>query len=505
MKQLLTILSITSFFTLLSLSAYNQDTTVTQQVSTSSNTAKSNDFTVNSTSNEAVTAFNEGLHWSDIGDDKKARTFLQTAIDRDANLAVAYMYKALAQPTFEGYATALQQAKEHLATAGDWDKLFYTLLETRLTDDVAKRMATAQEMVTKFPNIARSYHELGNAYSDRDEIDKARTAYMKAIELSPSWISGHYDIAQSYLNRDPKDLKQAETHAQHAVSLAPTSASPNILLGDVYRAQSQWDKAAACYSKAIQLDPKMPTAYIKRGHVNNFAGKYDEARKDYKLANEYDEEAPMSAMPYIAYTYAYQGQLPQAIKMLQDEATKLGSSTTKGKTDLQFGLLQSAAYMAFHNMDAKSLNAVVDQWEPVYKELAQKVGTDEMSRYQQAEMLYWRGLADVLNGNYDKAKANAEEIKKTVDPISNPHKLDNYHSLLGQIAFHKKEYKQAVTEFDQTNPTDTYAKYWRAKAYEKAGQKDKAKMLYKELANYNFNDIGNALVRTEVKKNTMGK
>jgi hypothetical protein len=39
-----------------------------------------------------------------------------------------------------------------------------------------------------------------------------------------------------------------------------------------------------------------------------------------------------------------------------------------------------------------------------------------------------------------------------------------------------------------------------AKANEAAGSKDKATAGYKEVAAYNFNDIGNALVRSEVKK-----
>jgi len=37
-------------------------------------------------------------------------------------------------------------------------------------------------------------------------------------------------------------------------------------------------------------------------------------------------------------------------------------------------------------------------------------------------------------------------------------------------------------------------------ANEAAGNKDKAMSLFKEVAAYNFNDVGNALVRAEVKK-----
>jgi hypothetical protein len=47
---------------------------------------------------------------------------------------------------------------------------------------------------------------------------------------------------------------------------------------------------------------------------------------------------------------------------------------------------------------------------------------------------------------------------------------------------------------------NVYDKYWLAKAYEAAGKKEKASAIYKELANYNFNNTGYALIRNEVQK-----
>jgi tetratricopeptide (TPR) repeat protein len=96
--------------------------------------------------------------------------------------------------------------------------------------------------------------------------------------------------------------------------------------------------------------------------------------------------------------------------------------------------------------------------------------------------------------------AKAEEMKTTLEPIQNPRKLEGYESLVGYINYQQKDYKGAVDHFEKTNMQDMYNKYWLAKAYEAAGKKDKATALYKEIANYNFNNIGYALVRNEVKK-----
>jgi tetratricopeptide (TPR) repeat protein len=64
----------------------------------------------------------------------------------------------------------------------------------------------------------------------------------------------------------------------------------------------------------------------------------------------------------------------------------------------------------------------------------------------------------------------------------------------------KKKYADATGHFEKANPNDFYIKYLAAMAYEAAGKKDKANSLYKEIAAYNFNDVGNALIRNEVKK-----
>jgi tetratricopeptide (TPR) repeat protein len=71
---------------------------------------------------------------------------------------------------------------------------------------------------------------------------------------------------------------------------------------------------------------------------------------------------------------------------------------------------------------------------------------------------------------------------------------------MGYINMKEKKYADAAGHFEKANPNDIYVKYWLAMANEAAGNKDKANSLFKEIAAYNFNDVGNALIRNEVKK-----
>jgi hypothetical protein len=65
----------------------------------------------------------------------------------------------------------------------------------------------------------------------------------------------------------------------------------------------------------------------------------------------------------------------------------------------------------------------------------------------------------------------------------------------------QKNYKDAITHFENGNPNAImYVKYCLAMANEMAGNKDKANAMYKEIAVYNFNDLGYALIRNDAKK-----
>jgi predicted Zn-dependent protease len=132
--------------------------------------------------------------------------------------------------------------------------------------------------------------------------------------------------------------------------------------------------------------------------------------------------------------------------------------------------------------------------------MALRVGTEEAKLGQKANMIYWDGVLKLMNNDYSAAKADAEAMKTTLEPVKNPLKLDSYNFLLGCVAMMQKDAKTAVSYLEKTNKLDVYEQYCLAKAYEANGQKDKAEAIYKYISDYNFNGIGYALIRSELKK-----
>ncbi len=459
------------------------------------------DIPVTTQSKEAMESFHKGLMSLDQNDNQKARVYFLKAIEQDPKLAVAYLFKSGTDLTPKEFADDMEKAKANLEGASEWEKLYYEYSSTFLTSDWNKRLKIAQEIAEKYPDAPRPQVDLGFTYLNGNETAKARACFQKAIELDPDWIGGYTAMINAYLFFEPKDFKKAEENGLKAVNLAPTSPGARIALGDCYRAENDLEKAKEAYSKAIELDPDSPDAYYKKGNANTFLGNLDEARQNYMAGGKHDPSAT-GAVPMIAYTYLYGGDATTAMKCYSDAVAGLNTnSNDPGKTNFAKSMyLQECATIATFNNDAAKLKDLIMQIEPLSIQMGNDLGTEEAKLSQKASILTLEAFSAALEGKFDDAKAKAEEVKTTLQPLTDPNKLDGYEFVLGFISYKQKNFSEAITHFAKTQQTSVYNKYWLASSLEASGNKDKAKIMYKELSDYNFNSLEYALIRNEVKK-----
>ena len=462
---------------------------------------KVTDIPVTTKSKEAMASFQEGLAAYDLNDIVKARAAFDKAIEQDAGLGIAYLYKANTSTSAKEFADDVNTGKTKLDSASNWEKMYGDYQSTNLSGDRNKGLEILQKIAAAYPDAARAQVDLGTGYSNNNQFDKARELFQKAVQLNPKWVGGYASLANSYMFNDPKDLKKAEENSLKIVELSPASPGAQIALGDCYRAQNDFAKAKDAYAKAVKLNPAAPEGYYKEGHANTYLGNYDEARKNYADAGRNDVSKTASVLN-TAFSYLYQGNKDSAMNCLMNAAMKTDTSAAaKSKAaNEKSNYLTTAAAIAVHYGDAASLKKLVPMIEPLSEQIGNEIGTAESKIFAQADKLNWESQIAIADGKYDDAKAKAEAMKTALDPIKDDRKLEGYHSLMGLISMKQKKYADAITHFDKGDPNSIYNKYWQAMANEAAGNKDKAASLYKEVAAYNFNDIGNALVRAEVKK-----
>ena len=87
----------------------------------------------------------------------------------------------------------------------------------------------------------------------------------------------------------------------------------------------------------------------------------------------------------------------------------------------------------------------------------------------------------------------------------NPLKMEPVHWVRGVAALSNGEFAEAASELSEANHANNmYIRFQLAQALEGAGQADKARELYQQVADFNFNSVGFALVGDDARQKVAG-
>ena len=459
-----------------------------------------NELPVNTDSEEAMAAFQEGLEYFDKGSSRKARAKFEEALEHDPDFVSAQMYRTYTANSAKDWATNRDKFMAMRDKANESEKMMMDITEAGIKSDVDKELEVSKKMVEKYPKSARAMDNLAIYYADNDQEEKAREHWKKALELNPEFVPAMASLGTSYLFDSPKDKQQAKKYFDMLVETAPNSPRSHILMGDYYRDQDKLDQALTSYEKAASLDPEDEVALAKSGHANSILGNYQEARKNFEDAREVSEFG--TNLSAEANTYVYEGNSEEALKFLE-EGTKSLDSLDIPESNRNIGKYQAAytaAQIAMHDGDTKRLEEIVDRMKPISKQLVSDANSPSITANQKALMNYWDTMVLVSNKKYQEALDKAESIKEAVASINSPDKLEPYHRALAVINFKMDNAEKALEHISQTDEDYIQNKYWMAKINEKAGNTEKAMELYQEIADERFNSIEFALIRDEVDK-----
>jgi len=449
---------------------------------------------------QALDAYQEGLAMFDLGNNLKARMLFTKAIEADPNMGIAYLMRANTASTAKEFKQDIMKGKENMKDANDWEKLYSEYMFSNLTSEVSLGLDALKKITTIYPYAARGYYDLGFAYAANNQFSRSREAFQKAAELNPGWAGGFSGLSNSYLFYDPKDLKKAEEYALKVAEIQPKSAGSHVLLGDVYRAMNDMVKAREAYARSVDLDPMDPTGFYKLGHVNVYLGNFDEAGKNYADAGSKDVR-PTYSESLQAFTFLNKGDHAQAIKMLIEAASrheKMSGDPHIIQTD-RLELLSAAYDVAAHTGDVSTMKDLLPIVSDLNKQVNNVIETKEAMINAEAFTLERKAEFALAMGNLKEANDLTDKIKSTLTPLKDDRKLEAYHMLKGKINLKEQKFSEAASHFKKANPLSMLTKYHLAKALEGMGKTEKAKVLYQEIADYNFNNIDNALVRHEVK------
>jgi tetratricopeptide (TPR) repeat protein len=434
-----------------------------------------------------------------------ANAHFKAAVAADPAFAFAYLSVANTANSLEEFKTNLALAEQHAAGASEAERLQIQMARKGFDNDLAGQLALGKQLVGKYPDSPRAWLALAGVQGALNQNDEARTSIAKALALAPKLFVAHTTLGLSYLFAEPRDFTKALEHMQDGEALAPDEPNAHMFVGDAYRAQRNLEKARDEYLRGHDLNPRDAILLVKLGHANTFLGDYATARANYDSAMAFGRANEKAAYaPFHAYVSVYAGDPAAAIDELNRLVASVDGMGVPDPKAAKVAALTNVVVIATHTGNRSAAEQALKQLTPLLMKQADEGGNPAFRRGQQATIAYLEGWCAARRGDYTVAQKQADRISQLLAPDANPRKLEPMHQLAGFIALYQGNYRDAVGHLQQGNPFDPYIKYQLAVAAEGAGDAARAKKLFREVADYNFNAVGFALVRKDALQKATG-
>src|SRR5215472_8159687 len=242
---------------------------------------------------EAQEAYLKGLYFWNTNrnqrDLSKAIELFQQAIEKDPSNSLAYAGLA-----------------DSYASSEAWEVL--PPLEA-----LPKAKAAAARALKNGGSLAEAHGSLGHAEMYDWDFTGAENEFKQAIQLNPSYATGHWFYALD-LSKMGK-LDEAVTETLRAHNLDPVSRLSNEVSGWIFYLARRYDDAIEQEQKALEMDPNLAPARFYLGLAYEQKLKYPEAIQEFERA--FALSGNPEFLGALGHAYGVSGQRAEAKKILQ--------------------------------------------------------------------------------------------------------------------------------------------------------------------------------------------
>jgi tetratricopeptide (TPR) repeat protein len=469
-------------------------------------TANDGGIPLSASSKTAMSQYKKVRKLADSGDFIEANQAARQLTEEDPEFVGGWIMLGNTALSGEQFVRATNKARELSVKGTVGEQIWVGINMSFVTNDAEEGLRLGQKLVDTYPESPRAWLVYSGLQAGQNHHDAARASATKAINLAPDQAVGYNNLGFSYLYNSPKDFTKAEKNFKRAIELEPQEDNHYVNIGDVHRAMGDLEGARGDYSGALEIDPANAVAAVKRGHVNSFLGHFDEARADYDTGIAAGQEGNQSTLTnYRAFVNLHAGDHEAAVAELKGELERLDTLEMPAdqKTGARNFLLINVADICFNYDMLDEAASAVDQLSASLAESGTNSGDEDFARQQKATATYWKGKLAARQGDYEAAKALAEEFVALLADDDNPRKLERYHELHGLISLKQGDYEGAIGHYRDANLStspgagDVKNIYMLARALQATGKTEEASELLEQVTNWNFNSAWFAMLRRE--------
>jgi len=212
----------------------------------------------------------------------------------------------------------------------------------RTADGLKKAIEQFQQAVGKDPAYALAYAGLADCYALLEEyagtpssqtLPKARAAALRALQIDDSLAEAHTSLG--YINEHSWQFAEAEKEFKRAIELNPSYPTGHHWYSTHLRMLGRLDESMAEIQRAQQLDPLSPIIGVNVGNIRIVKGDLDAAVEELKKTIELDLNFAVGRS-FLGLAYLKQGNEQEAIASLQ-KGVELSDKSSEQLSFLGYG------------------------------------------------------------------------------------------------------------------------------------------------------------------------
>lgn len=452
-----------------------------------------------SSSSEAVELFLKGREAYDMGRISDATTFIDKALMKDQQFALAWLYKAYISGSAGDRDLYLGKAQTNRSKASVGERILIDMAGTLPEQGSSERLLLATKLVELYPSSVRALMVLAGEYQLREDYAKFRDLAHIAIHLDPESPLGYRSLASSFLFNPPVDFSLAVKYMGKFVELRSNEAFAHIALGDAYRAQLSLLQARDAYDRAVKLDPACTIALAKRGYMHSYLGMFDNARDDFRKAQDMASENEVPDQPnrsLVCYLFPFTGSFPE-------EASGLGNLAMAGANGSKYkmeGITPDHHFCCTVVSMSGGLYVAPYQSQKECMCLQREFAQESIvpgTRAMDANFAFMAALRAIQQGDYESASQNIRKYSEYSSPGKNVSRNEACNFLLGLMYLNQGQYNKAISSYLKSDVTNICVKYNLGVAYHLTGDLEQAERMFAEVSQTNSTSYSKSdMIRT---------
>ena len=434
---------------------------------------------ITTSSDEARALFLEGrallddLHFTD------AHAKFVAAVEADPDFAMAHLMRAFTSLSNDEFFESVGKASETAAGASQGEQLYVMATVAASENNQAAQGMALKKLVANYPKDPRTHMALGNFLNGQQDFAGAVEHFTHATEIDPGFAGAFNSLGYAYRSLD--ELDKAKAAFEKYVELLPNGANPQDSLAELLMEMGDYEESIKHYQAALDIDANFMSAYAGIARNQSLLGEGEQAQataaKMLTAARTFPER--QNAMFQSVTSHLFAGDTDAALGVA---AAMAEAAEAEGRFTVLGGIHE---YMGDIMLNADD-PAKAEEHYGLALENRQKSGMNEANKAQaERTHMFKMAIAAMVAEDADAAAERTAKYTAAVAENGTAFERRRAHALAGYMAMINDDMEAGVEELEQASQFNPHVLYWSGVAYNAMGNKEKALDLFTRAANRN--------------------